>query len=58
MLARWESWTDNHWHSSRNAWPLCYDQHTVCLTNWPFYLNCVRTGVSIVTSKPKTLNLI
>jgi len=24
--------------------------YTVRMTNWPFYLNCVRTGVSLVTS--------
>jgi len=45
-----ESRTENHWHSSRNAWLLRYKIHAVWTTNWPFYLNCVRTGISVITS--------
>jgi len=29
---------------------LHYTIHAVWLTNWPLYLNCVTTGVSLVTS--------
>jgi len=25
----------------------CYEQYTVYMTNWLFYLNCVRTGVAV-----------
>ena len=47
--AGWES-NSNHWHSSHNSEPLHHKIHTVRMTNWPFYLNCVKPGVSVVAS--------
>jgi len=29
--------------------PLGHEIHAIWMTNWPFYLNCVRPSISVVT---------
>jgi len=41
LLALSSAYWAKNWHTRCEAQPLCYEQYAECMTNRPFYSNCV-----------------
>jgi len=39
--------TENHWNSRPETHPLCYQDDTAWVKNWPLYLNRIMWGGSV-----------